>query len=102
MRSAVQVTPLHGDGHSLLELAQEFLEHAGEEQAHADEIAERITQLGGRTCSITDTPSMSKGAVVDMIREDLVSERVAIESYSEIIRHLGKRDSTSRRMLEGV
>jgi bacterioferritin len=45
---------------------------------------------------------MSKGAVVDMIREDLVSERVAIESYSEIIRHLGKRDSTSRRMLEGV
>jgi bacterioferritin len=90
-------------------VAQEFLEHADEEQAHADEIAERITQLGGKPnfspqgmLDRSHSEYVEGETLVDMIREDLVAERVAIESYSEIIRYLGDRDSTSRRMLEGI
>lgn len=90
-------------------VAEEFLEHAGEEQAHADEIAERITQLGGKPnfspvgmLDRSHSEYVEGETLVDMIREDLVAERVAIESYSEIIRYLGDRDSTSRRMLEGI
>ena len=90
-------------------VAQEFLEHAGEEQAHADEIAERITQLGGKPnfspvgmLDRSHSEYVEGDTLVDMIREDLVAERIAIESYSEIIRYLGDRDSTSRRMLEGI
>lgn len=88
---------------------KEFLAHSKEEQEHADQIAERITQLGG-------TPNMDpKGmltrshseyvesdSLVDMIKENLVAERVAIESYSEMIRFFGDGDPTSRRLMEEI
>ena len=90
-------------------VAQEFLEHANEEQGHADRIAERITQIGGEPDFSPDglaTRSHSEyvegDTLVDMIREDLVAERVAIESYSEIVRFLGDRDITTRRMMEEI
>jgi len=90
-------------------VADEFLEHAGEEQEHADQIAQRITQLGGepnfdpqglRTRSHSEY--VEGTTLLDMIREDLVAERIAIESYSEIVRYLGSKDPTARRMLEGI
>jgi bacterioferritin len=90
-------------------VAEEFLEHSQEEQAHADEIAERITQLGGEPDfdpAGLATRSHSEYApgesLVDMIREDLVAERIAIESYSEIVRYLGENDPTTRRMMEKI
>lgn len=90
-------------------IADEFRQHADEEQGHADLIAQRITQLDG-------TPNLSPEGLltrshseyvegtdlVDMITEDLVAERIAIESYSEMIRYIGNDDSTTRRMLEGI
>jgi bacterioferritin len=90
-------------------VAQEFLEHAGEEQGHADRIAERITQLDGEPNFSPDglsTRSHSEyvegHSLLDMIREDLVAERVAIESYGEMIRYVGDDDPTTRRMLEDI
>ncbi len=90
-------------------VAAEFLQHANEEQAHADQIATRITQLGGEPNFDPDglaTRSHSQyvagGSLVDMIREDLVAERIAIESYSEIVRFLGDKDISTRRMMEGI
>jgi bacterioferritin len=90
-------------------VADEFLQHANEEQGHADLVAERITQLGGEPNFSPDglaTRSHSQyvegKSLVDMIREDLVAERIAIESYSEIIRYLGNDDPTSRVMIERI
>src|SRR3954449_5267550 len=90
-------------------VAEEFLEHATEEQAHADLIAERITELGGEPdmnpailTSRSHSEYVEGNTLIDMIREDLVAERVAIDSYSEMIRYLGDKDTTSRRMLEGI
>jgi bacterioferritin len=90
-------------------VAQEFQEHAAEEQAHADRIAGRITQLGGAPnfnpdglSSRSHSEYVEGESLVDMIREDLVAERVAIESYSEIVRFLGDRDVTTRRMMEEI
>ena len=90
-------------------VAEEFLEHAGEEQGHADLIAERITQLDGEPDLNPDgllTRSHSEYVVgeglVDMIKEDLVAERIAIDSYAEMIRYIGEDDLTTRRMLEGI
>ncbi|HEY3617389.1 MAG TPA: ferritin-like domain-containing protein [Candidatus Sulfotelmatobacter sp.] len=90
-------------------VAEEFLEHAAEEQEHADMIAERITQLDGEPNFNPDgllTRSHSEyvegESLVDMIKEDLVAERIAIESYSEIIRYLADNDPTSRRMMEEI
>jgi bacterioferritin len=90
-------------------VADEFLEHANEEQGHADMIAARIIQLNGKpdfnpTGLLTRSHSEYKegGTLVEMIKEDLVAERIAVESYSEIIRYLGDRDPTSRRMMEEV
>ena len=90
-------------------VAEEFLEHAAEEQEHADLIAERITQLDGEPNFNPDgllTRSHSEyvegETLVDMIREDLVAERIAVESYSEIIRYLADNDPTSRRMMESI
>ena len=84
-------------------VAQEFLEHANEEQGHADRIAERITQLGGAPdfnpeglATRSHSEYVEGNSLIDMIREDLVAERVAIESYGEIVRFLGDRDITSR------
>jgi bacterioferritin len=90
-------------------VADEFLQHANEEQQHADQIAERITQLGGApdfSPEGLETRSHSEyvegESLVDMIKEDLVAERIAIDSYGEMIRYLGNDDSTTRRMLEGI
>jgi bacterioferritin len=90
-------------------VAAEFLEHANEEQGHADQIAERITQLGGAPNfnpegMLTRSHSEYKEGetLVDMIKEDLVAERIAIDSYGEIVRYLGNDDVTSRRMMEGI
>ncbi len=90
-------------------VAAEFLEHANEEQGHADEVATRITELGGVPNfdpTGLATRSHAEFRVVetleDMITEDLVAERVAIETYSEIVRWLGQDDPTTRRMIEGL
>ncbi|MGE5277853.1 MAG: ferritin-like domain-containing protein [Acidobacteriota bacterium] len=90
-------------------VAAEFLQHANEEQGHADRIAERITQLDGEPDFSPEglaTRSHSEykegKTLVDMIREDLVAERIAIESYGEIVRFLGDRDITSRRLMEEI
>jgi len=90
-------------------VAEEFLEHAREEEEHADKIAERITQLDGSpdfNPEILATRSHSQyvegTSLADMIREDLVAERIAIDSYSEIIRYLGENDPTSRRVMEEI
>jgi bacterioferritin len=90
-------------------VAHEFLQHATEEQGHADEIADRITQLGGEPNLSPDgmlTRSHSEyvegDSLRDMIKEDLVAERVAIDSYAEMIRYVGDNDPTTHRMLEGI
>jgi bacterioferritin len=90
-------------------VAAEFLEHASEEQQHADLIAARITQLNGAPdfnpegLSDRSHSEYAEGAsLVEMIREDLVAERVAIDSYSQMIHFIGDRDPTTRRMLEEI
>jgi bacterioferritin len=90
-------------------VASEFLEHAQEEQQHADQIAERITQLGGAPDFSPDglvTRSHAEyvegNSLEEMIKEDLVAERIAIDSYREMISYLGEEDPTSRRMLEEI
>jgi bacterioferritin len=90
-------------------VAAEFLEHSNEEQAHADQIAERIVQLGGE-------PDFNPNAITgrshaeyrigktlaEAIRENLVAERIAIDSYREMVQFIGDSDPTTRRMLEGI
>ncbi|MGH7737052.1 MAG: ferritin-like domain-containing protein [Candidatus Tyrphobacter sp.] len=90
-------------------VAQEFLEHANDEQGHADRIAERITQLGGAPdlnpkglASRSHSEYVEGSTLVDMIEEDLVAERVAIESYTEIVRYFKDNDPTSRRLMESI
>ncbi len=87
----------------------EFLEHSQEEQEHADQIAERIVQLGGEPNFSPEGLSGRSHAeyvegttLIDMIKEDLVAERIAIESYTEIVRFLGDRDPTTRRVMESI
>ncbi|MEO8431561.1 MAG: ferritin-like domain-containing protein [Acidobacteriota bacterium] len=90
-------------------VAAEFAEHAADEQGHADKIAERITQLGGAPnfnpeglASRSHAQYVEGNTLAEMIKEDLVAERIAIESYGEIIRFLGDRDITSRRLMEQI
>ena len=90
-------------------VAAEFLQHATEEQGHADQIAARIVQLGGEPnlspeglTSRSHSEYVPGTDLVSMLREDLVAERIAIDSYSEMIRYLGSDDPTTRRMLEGI
>ena len=90
-------------------VADEFMEHAVEEQQHADRIAERIRQLGGAPDFNPEgllTRSHAQYAegvtLVDMIKEDLIAERIAIESYLEMIRFFGDNDPTSRRLMEEI
>ncbi len=97
------------EGTNATAAAAEFLQHATEEQGHADEIALRITQLQGEPDFNPDTLTARSHAeyaagnsLREMITEDLVAERVAIESYSEIARWLGDGDPTTRRMIEGI
>lgn len=88
---------------------KEFLEHAQEEQMHADKIADRIVQLGGEPNLSPDgllTRSHSQyaegGSLEDMIKEDLVAERIAIDSYRAMIEYLADDDPTTKRLLEEV
>jgi bacterioferritin len=88
---------------------EEFMEHAEEEQEHADRIAERIKQLGGKPrmnpaeiSGLAHSEYKEGTSLTDMIREDLIAERIAIESYREMIRFFGELDPTSRRMLEEI
>ena len=87
----------------------EFLQHAQEEQAHAAQIAERIVQLGGEPDLNPDTLTERSHAeyktgknLKDMVRENLIAERIAIDSYREIINWIGDRDTTTKRILEGI
>ena len=87
----------------------EFLQHAKDEQAHADRIAERINQLGGEadfdpaTFAERSVTEYRQGKdLIDMVREDLVAERIAVEHYRDLVRHFGEQDPTTRRMLEDI
>ncbi len=89
--------------------AAEFLEHANEEQMHADQIAQRIVQLGGAPNFSPDGLTSRSHAeyvegenLIEMIKEDLIAERIAIDSYREMIEYLGTDDPTTRRMLEEI
>ena len=90
-------------------IADEFLVHAQEEQAHGDQIAERIVQLGGQPDFSPATLVQRSHAEYDdssdlksMIRRNLVAERIAIEAYTQMIALIGDKDSTTRRILEGI
>ncbi|HEY3134976.1 MAG TPA: ferritin-like domain-containing protein [Blastocatellia bacterium] len=90
-------------------VAQEFLQHANDEQGHADQVAQRITQLQGEPnfnpeglATRSHSEYVEGGSLVDMIREDLVAERIAVESYSEIVRWLGNDDPTTRSLIEDI
>ena len=90
-------------------VAAEFQEHATEEQQHADQIAERIVQLGGEPnfnpeglTARSHAEYVEGGSLVDMIKEDLVAERIAVDSYAEMARYFGEKDPTTRRMIEGI
>ena len=90
-------------------VAQEFLQHANEEQMHADQIAQRIVQLGGAPnfspeglLTRSHAEYVEGDTLIDMIKEDLVAERIAIDSYREMIAYLGNDDPTTRRMMEGI
>ena len=95
---------IHAEG-----VAAEFLQHAGEEQQHADQIAARIVQLGGAPdfspdglASRSHAEYVEGGSLEEMIKEDLVAERIAIDSYREMIAYLADEDPTTRRMLEEI
>ena len=90
-------------------IRMEFKEHADQEAMHADQIAERIVQLGGEPDFSPDGLSTRSHAeyvagetLEEMAREDLVAERIAIDSYREMIVYLGDKDPTTRRMFEGI
>lgn len=90
-------------------VAAEFLQHANEEQGHADLIAQRIVQLGGAPnfspeglLTRSHAEYVEGDTLNDMIKEDLVAERIAIDSYREMITFVGNDDPTTRRMLEGI
>lgn len=87
----------------------EFLEHARQEQEHAGQLAERIVQLGGEPDLNPDTLTRRSHAeykegkdLRDMVRENLVAERIAIDSYREMINYIGDKDTTTKRILEGI
>jgi bacterioferritin len=90
-------------------VAAEFLEHANQELEHADLIATRIVELGGEPDFSPDTLTARSHAeyapgrsLVDMVKENLIAERIAIESYKDMIKVIGNDDTTTRRMLEAI
>jgi bacterioferritin len=90
-------------------IAAEFLQHANEEQGHADQIAGRIVQLGGSPnfnpegiLMRSHSEYVEGQTLLEMIKEDLIAERIAIDSYTEMIRYIGDDDITTRRILEGI
>src|SRR5207237_5991670 len=95
---------MHAEG-----VAAEFLQHANEEQGHADQIAARIVQLGGAPnlnpeglLTRSHAEYVEGDTLIDMIKEDLVAERIAIDSYRELITYFGNDDPTSRRLMEEI
>ena len=96
-------------GISSLSVKGEFLQHATEEQVHADQLAERIVQLGGEP-SLSPEGLLSRShseyvegvSLVEMITEDLIAERIAIDSYREMVAYVGTDDPTTRKVLEGI
>jgi bacterioferritin len=97
------------DGMNSESVRSEFLQHANDEQQHADSIAARIVQLNGepdfnpRELAARSHSEYVEGKdLADMLREDLVAERIAVETYSEIARWLGDRDPTTRRLIEEI
>ncbi|WP_428960094.1 ferritin-like domain-containing protein [Xanthomonas oryzae] len=87
----------------------EFLEHAQQEQEHAHKLTERIVQLGGEPDLDPDTPTKRSHAkykqgtdLRDMAKEHLIAERIAIDSYREMIDFIGKKDTTTKRILESI
>lgn len=90
-------------------VADEFLVHSNEEQLHADQLAARIMQLGGEPDFSPDSLSarshaeyVAGNSLADMIREDLVAERIAIDSYRELIQYLDEQDPTTSHLLKGI
>jgi len=103
-RHYFMATGIHADG-----VAAEFLEHATDEQGHADQIAQRIVQLQGEPNFNPEGLLMRSHAeyvegtsLTEMIKEDLVAERIAIDSYREMINYFGNDDPTSRRLMESI
>lgn len=103
-RHYFMATGIHAEG-----VAAEFLEHANDEQGHADSIAQRIVQLQGEPDFNPEGLLMRSHAeyvegtsLTDMIKEDLVAERIAIDSYREMINYFGNDDPTSRRLMESI
>lgn len=97
------------DGIQAEPVAAEFLEHATQEQQHADQIAERIVQLGGSPdfspeglAARSHAQYVEGGSLRDMVRENLIAERIAIESYREIAHYIGEKDPTTRRLMEEI
>jgi bacterioferritin len=97
------------DGIHAEPVAAEFLEHAQQEQQHADQLAERIVQLGGKPDFSPDGLAARSHAqyvegtsLRDMIRENLIAERIAIDSYREMAHYIGEKDPTTRRLLEEI
>lgn len=96
-------------GSSALRVKAEFLHHATEEQAHADQLAERIVQLGGEPnlspeglLSRSHSAYVEGQSLVDMIKEDLIAERITIDSYLEMVAYISTDDSTTRHVLERI
>jgi bacterioferritin len=103
-RHYFMATGIHADS-----VAAEFLEHATDEQGHADQIAARIVQLGGAPNFNPEGLLMRSHAeyvegesLTEMIKEDLVAERIAIDSYRDLINYFGNDDPTSRRLMESI
>jgi bacterioferritin len=96
-------------GVEAVSVASELLQHANEEQGHADRIAQRIVQLNGApdfdpaTLHARSHAEYTEGkSLVDMLRDNLIAERVAIQAYGELIRYLGDNDPTTRRLIEDI
>jgi bacterioferritin len=96
-------------GLSSRSVKEEFLQHATEEQTHADQLAERIVQLGGEPnlspeglLSRSHSEYVEGTSLVEMITENLIAERIAIDSYREMITYVGTDDPTTRKVLEGI
>jgi bacterioferritin len=90
-------------------VAKEFAEHAAQEQGHAQSLAVRIKQLGGTPSLNPETLAQrahsqyeEADSLIEMIKENLIAERIAIESYTEMIRYVGESDPTTRRLLESI
>jgi bacterioferritin len=101
---AVTATGLSSEG-----VKAEFMEHAKDEQGHAMEVAERINQLGGKPdfnpdglASRSASQYVEGANLVDMIRENLIAERIAVDHYRELIRYFGDNDPATRVMIEGI